>query len=137
MQAATFVQSVGASAFTAFGLVALAIAAIGLHGVVAQYVAERRREIAVTVALGATPAMVAGAVVRPALWLTAGGLIVGIALTAAAGALVRSQLVGVNAIDAVSIGGAAIALVLTGLGSCAWPVRRAMRMDFVSTIRTE
>jgi putative ABC transport system permease protein len=138
MQAATFVQFVGASMFTVFGFIALMIAAVGLHGVVAQLVVERRRDLGVIVALGATPAKVASAVVRPPLTLTLAGLGLGAALAAAAGAMVRSQLVGVSAFDSLSSSViAAVLLAATAVASCTRPAWRAIHVDPVAAIRGE
>jgi predicted lysophospholipase L1 biosynthesis ABC-type transport system permease subunit len=129
MQAATFVQFVGATAFSIFGLVGLSIAAIGLHGVVAQFSAERRRDIAISMALGARPANVVAMVIGPALRLTSIGLVVGGMLSVAAGTLVRNQLVGVDGIDAVALAGAIGLLATITLAGCAWPTWRATRPD--------
>jgi predicted permease len=137
MHAATFVQSVGAAVFSVFGLVALAIATVGLYGVVAQFVAEHRREIAVIVALGATPRIVASAVVRPALGLTLIGLGSGAVLGAAGATLLRNQLVGIAAIDVVSIAGGVALVVIAALASCVWPTWRAIRVDPLAAIREQ
>jgi putative ABC transport system permease protein len=135
MLAATFVQSVGASVFTAFGLIAIVIAAIGLHGVVAQFVAEHRREIAVTVALGATSATVARSVIGPALRLTLYGLTLGAALASAVSWFVQSQLIGIAPIDVATVVVAMLLLASASLASSFVPAWRAVRLDPVAAIR--
>ena len=135
MLAATFVQSVGASVFTAFGLVALVIATIGLFGVVAQFVSERRRDIAVIVALGATPSAVIRAVMSPALRVTLLGLASGTVLAAVAAWLVRSQLIGIAPIDLAAIAAGNLILAAAALLSAVVPAWRAILIDPVDAIR--
>lgn len=137
MHAATFVQSVGASVFSVFGLIALLIATVGLYGVVAQFVAERRRDTAVMIAIGATPATVAREVMKPALRLTIVGVAIGATLAAASAPLIRSQLVGIEGLDVVSLAAGISAIVVAALTSCAWPTWRALRLDPVAAIRSE
>jgi predicted permease len=136
--AATFVQSVGAATFSAFGLVALVMVAVGLHAVVAQLIAERRRDLGVIVALGATPKGVAAAVVRQPLLLTLVGLGFGAALSLAMTTLVRSQLLGIDSVDVLSsVTIAGTLLAAAAAASCAWPVWRVMRADPVAQIRAQ
>ena len=137
MLAATFVQSVGASVFTTFGLVALVITTVGLFGVVAQFVSERRRDIAIIVALGATPSAVARAVMSPALRVTLLGLALGTVLAAAAAWLVRSQLIGIAPIDLAAIAAGNLILASAALVSSIVPAWRAVQVDPVGAIRTQ
>jgi putative ABC transport system permease protein len=129
MRASTFVQSVGAAVFSAFGGVALMIAALGLYGVVAQFVAERQKDIAVTVALGAPPHRVARLVFGPALRLTILGLCCGSLLSVGAAILVRNQLPGLASADVITVVASVGVLFVVALGSCAWPTWRALRID--------
>jgi ABC-type antimicrobial peptide transport system permease subunit len=104
---------------------------------VAQYVAERRREIAISVALGAQPRTIVVTVAGPALRLTVLGMAIGAGLAAAAAMLVRSQLIGIQTFDAPSmIGGIAI-LVAVAVASCAWPTWRATRTDPILVVRQQ
>jgi predicted permease len=135
MGAATFVQSVGAGAFGAFGLIALAIAATGLYGVMAASVAERRREIAVSVAMGAAPSDVVRAVAAPAVRVTSLGLAVGAGLTVGAASLVRNQLIGVSPVDPASLLAGAGALALVALAACVGPAWRALRLNPAAILR--
>jgi hypothetical protein len=136
MQAATFVQFVGAAVFSVFGVIALMIAAVGLYGVVAQLGVERRREVGVIVALGATPALVVRALIRRPLGLALIGLGAGTALALPIGALMRSQVPAVSGTDAIwSIAISAALLAMTAIASCVWPALRATRVDPVRAIR--
>jgi predicted permease len=137
MQAAVFVQSVGASAFSVFGLIAVAITAVGLYGVVAQYAAERTRELAIAVAIGASPLSIAVHVTAPVFKLTAVGLVIGAVLAIGSGALVRNQLIGVGNLDLQSIAGSVLLLAAVTVVSCAWPTWQATRTDPVSVIRPD
>jgi predicted permease len=125
MRAAFFVQTVGASALTVFGALAGLIAAVGLYGVLAQELAERRREVAVLIALGASPARAAVRYATPVLSLVATGSAVGLGLAVLTGVLVRRQLIGVSPADLPSLLGSAAVLVSVALAACGFPVWRA------------
>jgi predicted permease len=137
MQAAMFVQNVGGTVFTGFGLIALAISTVGLAGVAAQFVAAGGRDLAVLVALGATPGGVMRAVITPPLRLTLVGIGFGALLSTVAAILIRSQLVGPARLDVASIAGASGLVVVTSLLSCLWPMWRAVRLDPVSALKAQ
>ena len=86
-----------------FGCVALALAAIGLYGVLSYGIARRRREIAVRIALGARPGRVIAMILRETLGLLIVGLALGGSLAYAASRLIRSQLYGVDPQDPVTL----------------------------------
>jgi predicted permease len=135
MAASTFVQTVGATMLGLFGGMALLIAAAGIYGVLAYSVAQRRREIAITVALGATPRRVLGAVLGEGLRLTLVGLLIGGALALGAGRLVSAQLLGVSPFDPLTLAASAALLVLVALAACAVPAWRASRVDPITVLR--
>ena len=137
MQAALFVQSVGATMLAAFGAMALLLAAIGLFGVLSYHVSQRTREIGVRVALGAGRREVVGMVVGRATRLVAFGLAVGLALALGAGQLLRSQLIGVGPRDPVTYLGIALLLALVALVASWLPARRAARVDPMVALRYE
>jgi predicted permease len=112
-----------------FGALALALAAIGLYGLMACAVNERRKEIAIRVALGSARAGVIGMVIRDALTLVAAGLIIGVPAALASGRLVASLLFGLTPTDPLTLIGTSIALITIGAIGGYIPGRRASRID--------
>lgn len=121
----------------AFGLLALALTAIGLYGVIAYVVSRRTAEIGIRMALGATASevmrMVLGEVALLALW----GAVVGLAAALAASRVVRSQLFGVPGFDAVLTAGAVAVLAMVAFGAGAAPAFRAARIQPLEALRHE
>jgi len=119
-----------------FAALALLMAAIGLYGVLSQLVTERRREVGVRMALGASPGDVVGLVVRRSLLLTGTGIVVG-AVTATAGMrLLRSFLLTGPGRPLVLAGVAALMLAIA-LVAGAVPAWRAARIDPAVALREE
>jgi ABC-type antimicrobial peptide transport system permease subunit len=120
-----------------FAAVALALAAIGLYGVLNYSVVQQRREIGIRLALGASSVHVARRVTIGILGMVCLGLAIGLAAGLACGRFVETLLFDVKATDA----GAAALPVLTLLGAAALaalpPVIRAVRIDPVQTLRSE
>ena len=126
-----------ATLLTAFAAVGVLLAAIGLSGVMSFLVAQRRREIGVRMALGATPGSIVALTLAFAARSTAAGLLIG-----AAGALImtrwlRAQLFQVAPGDPRPIAAAALLLVFVALIAAAGPARRAARTDPMTTLRAE
>ena len=119
---------------SAFGAMALLLAALGVYGVVALVVAERTAELGLRVALGAMPAAVARLVVGDALRITAIGLVAGLAVAAGAAPVMHSQLYGVAPLDPVTFAAVAAALLVAATLAAAAPARRAMRLDPVRAL---
>jgi predicted permease len=123
--------------FAAFGVVAIVLAAIGIYGLLAGSVAERRREIGVRSALGATRARIVGMVARQGMMLTGLGAVIGlIGAVAASGALV-GLLFGVSRLDPVAYFGVLTLLVSVSAIACCVPAWRAARVDPAITLRAE
>ena len=130
---------------TSFTLVMLALAGgmalllgiVGLYGVVAYSVSQRRREMGVRMALGARRGELVGMFVRHALTLTAVGVGLGLAAALALMRLMSSLLFGVTPVDPVTYGVVALALIATAAFSSYLPARRAATVNPVETLRAE
>ena len=120
-----------------FGLVALVLAAVGLYGVMATAVREQTREIGIRMALGATPAIVRGSVLRRATIVAGAGAIVGLTITLAATRFLRSLLFHVSPTDPVSLAGASCVLLAVACAAALLPARRATRIDPADALRSE
>jgi hypothetical protein len=120
----------------AFAGVGVALAGIGLFGVMSFLVARRRREIGVRMALGATPAVVLRHVLAFAARWTLAGLALG-AVAAAATQWLRSLLFQVEPSDPWAFAAAALLLLVVGIASAATPALRAAALDPAETLREE
>jgi putative ABC transport system permease protein len=123
--------------FSAFSMVALAIAVIGIYGVIAYGVAQRRKEIGIRVALGARPSSVAGMVVRQGMGLAALGIGLGLVLAFALTRFLTGFLFAVTPTDPVTLVTVALSLAAAALAACYIPARRATRTDPVEVLRAE
>jgi putative ABC transport system permease protein len=123
--------------FEAFALVALALAAAGIYGVLAGTVAERFREIGVRAALGASRWDILGMVLRQGLALTAFGIVIGIAGALAFSRIITGLLFGISSVDPLTYLGVTGVLGLVALAACWLPAMRATRVDPAVTLRAE
>jgi putative ABC transport system permease protein len=121
----------------ALALVALAVSIVGLTSALARSVAERQREIAVRLAIGATPSDAAGLVVGHGARLLAVGLGVGVALAIALGRVTSSLLFGVSAYDPLTYALVATGVLALGLAACYFPARRAASVDPIELLRIQ
>jgi predicted permease len=122
---------------TLYGGLALALALLGLYGVTAYGVSQRRREIGVRMALGADGGHVVRTCVRGPLVQTASGLVLGLIGSMFVGQAIRSQLFGVDAFDASAWGIAVVALVVSAIIAAALPARRAASVSPSVVLRGE
>jgi predicted permease len=113
----------------AFAFVALLLSAIGVYGVLAYQVSQRRREIGIRMALGSTTRQVFGLVLRDGLKIAGAGLAVGLVGTYFVGEAMKSQLYNVAPMDPVVIGTVATVLTLVALAATIIPARRASRVN--------
>ncbi|MBZ5722720.1 MAG: ABC transporter permease [Acidobacteriia bacterium] len=123
--------------FTAFGLVALILAATGIYGVLSGSVTERMREIGVRAALGATPRNILGLVVRQGMTLTAIGVAIGLTGAAAASQTLITLLFGVSRLDPLTYLAVIALLGSVSVIACGLPAWRAAQVDPASTLRAE
>ena len=122
---------------TVFACLALALAALGLYGVLAHAVSQRHREIAVRVALGATRLRVIGSVTARGQWLVAAGLGIGLALAWAASRALQTLLVGVEPTDPLTFATTAAVLWVVSVMASGVPAFRAVRVDPASALRDD
>jgi len=120
---------------SAFGLLALVLAAVGVYGVMALVVGERTREVGVRLALGAQPGTVLRMVLGQATRLALVGIALGLAAAAVLSPLIESQLFGVRAYDPVTFAAVPVLLLLVAAAAAFAPARRAMRTDPMQAIR--
>jgi putative ABC transport system permease protein len=122
---------------SAFGATAVLLAAVGLYGVLAFVVSQRRREIGVRIALGATARDVIADVLGHGLRLAALGMIVGLALALAVTRLMSSLLFGISPTDVATFAGAALLLTAIAVVASLVPALRASRVDPLVALRDE
>jgi predicted permease len=121
----------------AFAVIAVTLALAGLTGALARSVTERRREIAIRAALGATPQLTARLVLREGLALQAIGLTIGIAIALALARTTATLLYGVPAHDPATFAGVAAAVLTLGFVAAWVPAQRAARVDPQELLRGE
>ncbi len=120
-----------------FGFVATVLASVGLYGVMAFVVAQRKKELGIRLALGAQPGVVVWMVMREVLLLLAIGLAVGIPSAMALGQYIASQLYGIQARDPITAGATVVLLTLVSAAAGLIPAQRASRIDPMLALRTE
>jgi putative ABC transport system permease protein len=120
-----------------FAGVALALAAIGLYGVIATSVAQRTREIGIRSALGATRGDILRQFMRSGLLLTGVGLVVGLGGAIALAKILGSMLFNIPAYDPLTLGCVTLALSATAALASLIPARRALRVDPIVALRVE
>ena len=118
-------------------MLALALAAVGLYGVVGYGVAQRTREIGIRMALGADGGRVVRLLVAGGLKLAAAGGALGLALAVVATRLLGGLLFGIDALDPLTFLGVPLVLLAAALLAAWLPARRASRVDPVAALRSE
>jgi predicted permease len=120
-----------------FGGLALVLAAVGTYGVMSYFVAERRREMGIRMALGAESGSVLTLVLRQSLKIAAFGLLLGIAAALALSRFVETWLFGVSAFDAPTFVVVPAVLALVAIAACLVPALRATRVDPIVVLKSE
>jgi predicted permease len=119
----------------AFAAIALVLAVTGVYAMLSFAVAERRREMAVRLALGASASRIARLVLRNGLTLTIAGIAAGTAAALASTRLLASLLYGVEPTDPLTFAAAASFLMLAALLACYLPARQAARLEAITVLR--
>ena len=127
----------GAGVFTAFGVLALVIAAVGLYSVLAYLVAQRTHEMGVRVALGARRGDVLRLVLGEGLRVASAGVVLGLLAALAAGRLFGGLLVDVSARDPLVLGSVTLVLLAVAGVASLVPAWRATRVDPASALRVD
>jgi putative ABC transport system permease protein len=135
--ATTAQQQFTGSLLASFALMATVLAAVGLYGVVALFVSQKRHEFGVRLALGAQRTDVVWLVMREGAWTIAAGTAIGLAAALGFGRGLRSVLFGVSASEPSTYAAAALVLAAIGLLACYLPARRATAIAPVDVLRGE
>ena len=126
---------IGVSLLGVFGLLALGLASVGLYGLMAYSVNQRRREIGVRMAMGAGQARVVRLIIREGMTLVIGGVLLGLLLSLGLGRMIARFLYGVSGYDAVSLAVATVVLLAVSAIACYLPARNASRVDPIIALR--
>ena len=127
----------GAYLFTAFGLLALVVAGVGIYGGIAYSFNQRTHELGIRAALGASARDTYHLVLRDAVRLTAAGVAAGIVLSLALGKFIASLLYATSARDPLVLSIAALILILAGVAASLVPAWRATKADPLTVLRVE
>jgi predicted permease len=136
-RAATFTQRLAANLLVVFGGLALLLAAIGSYGVLSYLVGQRRREIGIRMAIGASRRNVFRQIASSGARLVLSGAIAGFALAVGAGFALRSLLIGVEPTDPITFVSVLAIITTVALAACVLPARRAAAVDPMTALREE
>ena len=137
VEAVTLPWKIAGSIAQGFGLLGLALAAIGIYGLVAYTVSQRTREIGVRVALGAAPADIRKLVVNQGLRLAVFGVAIGLVLSFGVTRVLAAALFGISASDPLTYIGTAVVLAVVAMAASYIPARNATRTDPLVALRQD
>jgi predicted permease len=120
-----------------FAVIAVLLASIGVYGVIAYTVGQRRREFGIRLALGASRSAIVGLVMRRGVLLFGCGAAIGLAAAAASARVLASLLFNVSGFDLISLGVSTAILFAVALAACGLPARRAARVNPSLALRAE
>ncbi len=120
-----------------FGLLALALASVGIYGVMAYSVANRTSEIGIRLALGAQPSQVRGMILRESAWLAGAGVVVGLCASLAMAQAIKSMLYGIAPNDPLTLASGVTLLQAVAMAASWIPARRAAGVQPVVALRHE
>ena len=135
VDASTAGERLTAALASIFATVAALLTAVGLYGLLAYVVAQRRREIGIRMALGAQSVDIGALVGRQALAMVIGGIVIGLGAAAGAAQWMRSLLYGVAPSDPSSLAAAAVFVALVAAVAVAIPVARATHIEPAAALR--
>ncbi|MBV9760369.1 MAG: ABC transporter permease [Acidobacteriaceae bacterium] len=130
-----FFARTGVALLSVFGFLALGLASIGLYGILAYEVAQRRREVGLRMALGAGRRNILRLIVWEGMSLAGAGVLIGLAGAVAVARLLTRFLYGISGGDPLSVLGAAMVLSTVAFLACYLPARRASRVDPLVALR--
>jgi predicted permease len=130
-------ERIFASLTAGFGLLALALACVGIYGIMAYSVANRRSEIGVRLALGAQPGQVRRMILRESTWLAVAGIVVGVGAALLLTRLVKSMLYGIQPYDLPTLASGVSILLAVALAASFIPARRAAGVQPMEALRHE
>jgi predicted permease len=131
------IERIFAALTSGFGLLALALAGVGIYGVMAYTVAQRTNEIGIRLALGAQPGQLRGMILRESTWLAVAGVVAGTGAALGLVRLVKSMLYGIQPSDPATILGGVLILLAVALAASWIPARRAASVQPVEALRHE
>jgi putative ABC transport system permease protein len=134
---ALFAPRMGAALLGLFGLLALALAGIGIYGVMAYSVTQRTQEIGIRMALGAARGEIVRMVFKQGMVLAGIGLVIGLLASAILARLISGLLFEISATDPVVFGAVSLILAAVAFAACYLPARRATRVDPLVALRIE
>jgi predicted permease len=137
IQLATVGTRIAGTFVGAFGLIALALAAVGVYGVISYTTRQRTRELAIRLALGAERRQVFRIVLRQGLLLALLGVGIGLAMSFLLTRFLKDLLYGVTSTDALTFSVVAVMLCAVALLACFFPARRATQVDPLVALRYE
>jgi predicted permease len=120
-----------------FGMLALALASVGIYGIMAYSVANRTNEIGIRLALGAQPGQVRGMILRESTWLAVAGIVVGMGVSLLLTRLVKSMLYGIHPYDPATLVAGVALLLVVALAASLIPARRAAGVQPMEALRHE
>jgi hypothetical protein len=123
--------------FGAFAIIGIALTAVGLFGIIANAVARRTREIGIRLALGADSLTLTRMILGQSVRLVAMGCAIGVLVAFSVSRLLTMLVYEVNAADAVSLCVASVVIAAIGIASSTMPLRRALRVNPVDTLRAD
>jgi ABC-type antimicrobial peptide transport system permease subunit len=136
-KAATFQQKLAGDLLVVFGGLALLLAGIGSYGVLSYLVGQRRREIGIRLAVGATRGDVFRLIAGSGARLATIGLAAGLLLSVGVGIGLKSLLIGISPTDPITYAGVITVLAIVTAAACLLPARRAAAVDPALTLREE